>query len=96
MFGFYAAVTRQDREGRPPGGWMPDERLSRDEALHSFTAGAAYAAHLEHDLGMLRPGMLADLLVLSDDIMQAAPAAILKARPLLTVRGGRITHRDGV
>ena len=96
MFGFYAAVTRQDREGRPPGGWMPDERLSRDEALHSFTAGAAYAAHLEHDLGMLRPGMLADLLVLSDDIMQAAPADILKARPLLTVRGGRITHRDGV
>lgn len=96
MFGFYAAVTRQDREGRPPGGWMPDERLSRDEALQSFTAGAAYAAHLEQDLGMLRPGMLADLLVLSDDIMQVPPAVILKARPLLTVRGGRITHRDGL
>jgi predicted amidohydrolase YtcJ len=96
MFGFYAAVTRQDREGRPPGGWMPGERLSRAEALHSFTAGAAYAAHLEHDLGMLRPGMLADFLVLSDDIMQVPPAAILKTRPLLTVRGGRITHRDGL
>ena len=96
MFGFYAAVTRQDRQGRPPDGWMPDQRLTRAEALHSFTAGAAYAAHLEQDLGMLRPGMLADLLILSDDIMQVPPATILKARPLLTVRGGRITHRDGL
>jgi hypothetical protein len=96
MLGFYAAVTRQDREGRPPGGWMPDQRLSRAEALHSFTAGAAFAAHLEQDLGTLRSGALADLLILSDDIMQVAPAQILKTRPLLTMRGGRITHRDGL
>jgi hypothetical protein len=96
MFGFYAAVTRQDHAGQPPGGWMPDQRLSRAEALHSFTAGAAYAAHLEKELGTLRDGALADLLVLSDDIMQVAPAQILKARPLLTIRGGRITHRDGL
>lgn len=96
MYGFYAAVTRQDREGRPPGGWMAEQRLTREEALHSFTAGAAYAAHLEQDLGLLRPGMLADLLVLSDDIMQVAPATILRTRPLVTIRGGRITHRDGL
>lgn len=96
MFGFYAAITRQDREGQPPGGWMPDQRLTRAEALHSFTAGAAYAAHLEQDLGTLRPGMLADLLVLSDDIMQVPAAQILTARPLVTVRGGRVTFRDGL
>ncbi len=96
MFGFYAAVTRQDRDGRPPGGWTADQRLSRAEALHSFTAGAAFAAHLERDLGTLRAGTLADLLILSDDIMQIEPARILKARPLLTMRGGRITHRDGL
>jgi predicted amidohydrolase YtcJ len=96
MFGFYAAVTREDRHGQPPGGWMPDQRLTRAEALHSFTAGAAYAAHLERELGTLRSGMLADFLVLSDDIMQVPPARILATRPLLTVRGGRVTHRDGL
>ncbi|MCC6162012.1 MAG: amidohydrolase [Acidobacteria bacterium] len=96
MFGFYAAVTRQDRSGRPPGGWMPDQRLTRAEALHSFTAGAAYAAHLEQDLGSLRPGALADLLVLSADIMQVPPAEILTARPLVTIRGGHVTFRDGL
>ncbi len=96
MYGFYAAITRQDRDGQPPGGWMPDQRLSRAEALHSFTAGAAYAAHLEQELGTLRVGALADLLVLSDDIMQVAPAQVLRARPLLTLRGGRVTHRDGL
>jgi predicted amidohydrolase YtcJ len=96
MFGFHAAVTRQDRAGRPPGGWMPEQRLTRAQALHSFTAGAAYAAHMEKELGTLRPGMLADLLVLSADIMQVAPERIREARPLVTIRGGRVTFRDGL
>ena len=96
MFGFHAAITRQDRAGHPPGGWMPEQRLTRAQALHSFTAGAAYAAHLEKELGTLRPGMLADLLVLSDDIMQVAPERIREARPLVTIRGGRVTFRDGL
>ena len=75
---------------------MPEQRLTRSQALHSFTAGAAYAAHLEQELGTLRQGMLADLLVLSDDIMQVAPERIRDARPLVTVRGGRVTFRDGL
>ena len=75
---------------------MPEQRLTRAQALHSFTAGAAYAAHLEKELGTLRPGMLADLLVLSDDIMQVAPERIREARPLVTIRGGRVTFRDGL
>ena len=75
---------------------MPDQRLTRGEALHSFTAGAAYAAHLEQELGMLKPGMLADLLVLSDDIMQVEPIRIRGTRPLVTIRGGRMTFRDGL
>lgn len=96
MHGFYAAVTRQTRDGRPTGGWMPHERLTREQALRSFTLDAAYAAHLEADLGMLRPGKLADLVVLSQDIMQVPAAAIPDTTVVLTMVGGRIVHRDGL
>lgn len=96
MLGFYAAVTRQDGAGAPLGGWMPEQRLTRAEALHSMTAGAAYAAHLEKDLGTLRAGALADLIVLSEDIMDVPAPRLLTARVLLTMRGGRVTHRDGL
>jgi predicted amidohydrolase YtcJ len=96
MHGFHAAVTRQDGAGRPAGGWMPDQRLTRDEALRSFTLDAAYAGHLEHDLGSLRPGKLADLVVLSRDIMQIPPAEIREATSVLTMVGGRVVHADGL
>ena len=69
MLGFYAAITRQDPAGQPPGGWMPDERLSRDEMLKSFTWNAAYAAHAENDLGSLEVGKLADMVLLDKNVM---------------------------
>jgi hypothetical protein len=96
MLGFHAAVTRQTRSGLPAGGWMPHERLSRDQALRSVTFDAAYAAHLEADLGMLRPGKLADLVVLSQDIMQVPAETIPTTTVALTMVGGRIVHRDGL
>jgi predicted amidohydrolase YtcJ len=96
MRGFHAAITRQDERGVPPDGWMPGQRLTRPEALRTFTLDAAYAAHLEHDLGSLRPGKLADLVVLSHDIMDVAPADILQTTVVLTMVGGRIVHRDGL
>lgn len=96
MLGFHAAVTRQTAAGQPPGGWMPDERLTREQALRSFTADAAYAAHLEADIGMLRAGMLADLVVLSQDVMQVPAEAIPATTVVLTMVGGRIVHRDGL
>ncbi|MBA2353449.1 MAG: amidohydrolase family protein, partial [Acidobacteria bacterium] len=96
MLGFYAAITRQDVHGQPPGGWSSDQRLTRTEALYAVTAGAAYAAHLEQELGILRPGALADLVVLSDDIMQVAAARVLETRVVLTLRGGQVTWRDGL
>ena len=88
MLGFYAAITRQDVHGYPPGGWAPDQRMSRIEALKSFTINAAYAAHLEHELGTLEPGKLADLVVLSGDIMTEAPGAILTTTVVKTMIGG--------
>jgi predicted amidohydrolase YtcJ len=98
MLGLYAAITRQAppapgaAEGEPAGGWMPGERLSRDEALRSFTLDAAYAAHQEARSGSLEAGKLADFLLLSRDILQVPPRDILTTQVLVTVSGGRITH----
>lgn len=92
MLGLYAAITRQDATGHPPGGWMPDERLSRAEALKSFTWNAAYAAHAEQELGSIEPGKYADLVLVDHDIMTAAPADILKTTVLLTVVGGEVVY----
>jgi predicted amidohydrolase YtcJ len=92
MLGFYAAITRQSPEGEPAGGWMPEERLSREEALQSFTANAAYAAHAERDLGSLEVGKLADLIVVDKDIMTVAPKEILSTQVVFTVIGGEVVY----
>ncbi len=92
--GFYAAVTRQDKQGRPAGGWFPDQRLSREEALKSFTLEGAYAAFEENTKGSLEAGKLADFVMLSNDIMTVPPAEILKTTVTLTVVGGKIVHQQ--
>ncbi|MGV6491275.1 amidohydrolase [Stenotrophomonas rhizophila] len=74
--GLYAAVTRQDRAGQPPGGWLPDQRLSAAEALRGFTADAAWAGHDDAEVGRLQPGLRADFVVLDRDPL-AVPAAQL-------------------
>jgi predicted amidohydrolase YtcJ len=91
--GIYCAATRMTPEGTPAGGWQPQERISAEAALRHFTRDAAYASFEEQRKGTLAPGMLADLVVLSDDIVTAEPAQILKTRVLLTVLGGRDTYR---
>ena len=92
LLGFYAAITRQDTSEQPPGGWTPDQRLTRAEALHGMTLGAAYAAHAERDLGSIEPGKLADFVVLSRDIMQIAPRDVLSTTVVRTVVGGRTVY----
>jgi len=92
LWGFYAAITRQDHKGRPPGGWFPEHRMTRQEALESWTIRGAYAAFEEGIKGSLTPGKLADFVAISADIMTVPPPEILKARVLMTVVGGRIVH----
>ena len=92
--GFYAAITRQDESGNPPGGWFPAQRMTREEALRSWNAAGAYAAFEEKTKGSLTPGKLADFVMLSADIMQIPPAEILKTRILMTVVGGEEVHKQ--
>lgn len=91
--GFYAAVSRQDRAGNPPGGWMPDQRMTRAEALRSWTAAGAYAAFEEDRKGTLVPGMLADFVMLSADIMTIPLAEIPNTRVTMTVVGGEVVYQ---
>lgn len=94
MLGFYASITRQDPSGNPPGGWMPHERMSRDQALKSFTLDAAYAAHAETLAGSLEAGKLADLVILSNDIMRVPPKEILTTKVRMTIVGGEIVFEQ--
>ena len=92
LWGFYAAVTRQDRDGNPPGGWQPDQRMTREEALRSWTIEGAYAAFEENAKGSLEPGKIADFVMLSDDIMRIPPSEILKTRVTMTVVAGEVVY----
>ncbi len=94
MLGFYAAITRQDPSGRPSGGWTPGQRMTREQALKSFTLDAAYAANAETFVGSLAEGKLADLVVLSKDIMRVPPKDILDTRVRLTVVGGEVVYEE--
>lgn len=90
--GLHTAVTRTTVEGTPAGGWNPEQRVSAEAALRHFTRDAAYASFDEGVKGTLAPGKLADLVVLSHDLL-ASPENILKAKVLLTVMGGQDTYR---
>ena len=90
FWGLYAAITRQDPEGSPPGGWHPDQRLSLDEALRAHTAGSAFAAFDEGRLGVLKPGMRADLTVVDRDLFRVEPRALLDAKVLATIIDGEV------
>ncbi len=93
MLGFYAAITRQDGKGWPKAGWYPNQKLTRDEALKSWTLDGAYAAFEEKEKGSLEPGKLADFLVLSKNIMEVEPAEILSTTVQMTFVGGKLVHR---
>ncbi|MGD1070033.1 MAG: amidohydrolase [Bryobacteraceae bacterium] len=86
MLGLYAAITR--------GGWMPEQRMSREEALRSWTLEGAYAAFEEKRKGSLEAGKLADFVMLSDDVMTMPADDIPKTRATMTVVGGKIVARQ--
>ncbi len=92
MLGIYAAVTRCDMQGQPEDGWMPEQRLSVNEAVRLFTQGGAFAAYEEHSKGTLEAGKLADFVVLDSNIYEIDPMDIIGVRPVMTVIGGKVVY----
>jgi len=90
LLGIYAAVTRQDTNGRPEDGWHPEQKMAIEEAVKGFTIWAAYAAFQENLLGSIETGKLADFTVLDRDILTSDPKDIPSAQVLFTIVGGRV------
>ena len=93
LISFHSFFTRQDADNFPPGGWMPEQRTTRQEALLSITLWPAYAAFMENESGSVTAGKYADFVVLDRDIMAVAPEAVLGTHVLLTVLGGKVVYR---
>lgn len=91
FFGLHAAITRQDKDNQPDGGWFPEESMTTEEAFASFTVDAAYAGHQESLLGSLESGKKADFIILDQDIFTISPSEIWKTQVLETwVEGAKV------
>lgn len=92
LAGIYAAVTRRTLDGRNPEGWIPEEKVTLEEAIRSYTIRAAYAEFSEKEKGSLEPGKLADLVVIDRDLFRLRPEEITQARVALTMVDGRVVY----
>ncbi|HEX3848459.1 MAG TPA: amidohydrolase [Steroidobacteraceae bacterium] len=94
MQGLYAATTRATLDGKHPDGWIPEQKISVQEAIAAYTLGSAYAEFQEHEKGSIEPGKLADMVLLSEDVLAIPPKEIRHARVLQTWVGGKLVY-DG-
>jgi hypothetical protein len=90
--GLNMAVNRTTNDGKPEGGWLPEQKLTIPEAIDAYTSGAAYASFDEQRKGTLSPGMLADIVILSGDIFAAPPERLLDAVVDVTVFDGKVVY----
>jgi predicted amidohydrolase YtcJ len=93
MLTLYAATTRATLDGRNPDGWVPEQKISVEEAMTAYTSGSAFAEFQEKDKGTIARGQLADMVILSDDILSIPPARIKDVKVLTTIVGGAIVHQ---
>ncbi|HVX88130.1 MAG TPA: amidohydrolase [Gemmatimonadales bacterium] len=93
LWGIYAAVTRRTLDDKNPGGWIPAQKISVEEALRAYTAGNAYGVFREHDLGVLAPGRLADVAVIDRDLLTMPAESLATARVAMTIAGGKVVFR---
>ena len=95
FYGLHSAITRQDKNQQPEGGWYPEQRMSSDEAVRGYTSWSAYASFREDDTGVIEPGRWADLTVMDIDpfvLADDSPADILNGRILMTIANGEIVY----
>ncbi len=92
LMGIYAAVTRRTLDNRNPNGWIPEQKISVAQAVHAYTVGSAYAQFDDKSKGSLEPGKLADLVVLSKDILHIDPVQIEDTHVDLTIFDGRVIY----
>jgi len=88
----YAAVTRRTLDGKNPHGWIPEQKISVEDAVRAYTVGSAYAEFQENVKGTITPGKLADLVIISDDIFKIDPKEIEKAKVVMTIMDGRVVY----
>ncbi|HEX8098509.1 MAG TPA: amidohydrolase [Pyrinomonadaceae bacterium] len=88
----YAAVTRRTLDGKHPGGWIPEQKISVEEAVRAYTVGSAYAEFTDDVKGTITPGKLADIVILSRDIFEINPVEIEKTRVVMTIMDGRVVY----
>jgi len=91
-YGIQNALTRKTREGNPPDGFVPQERVGLEDAIRAYTLGAAFAGRREKTEGSIEPGKLADLIVTSQDVFKIRPDQIANTEVLLTMVGGKSVY----
>ena len=94
LMGVYAAVTRRTLDDKNPNGWVPEQKITVEEAVRGFTYGSAYGEFQENVKGTLEVGKLADFVILSDDIFTIDPVSIGKATVLTTVMDGKVVFQS--
>ena len=95
MLGLYAAVTRATLDGKNPGGWFPEQKLTLEEAIQAYTMGSAFAEFHEKVKGSLTPGKFADIVVLDSDLFSMAREEIKDAAVRYTIVGGKVVYEAG-
>ncbi|MCC3862493.1 amidohydrolase [Pseudemcibacter aquimaris] len=98
FYGIYGAITRANKEGYPVEGFLPEEKLTAEEAVRGYTNWAAYSAHVENNVGQLKPGMWADIAVVDKDILNVGttnPSDLLNGEVMMTLVNGKVVfERD--
>ena len=90
LLGIYAAVTRRTLDGKHPNGWVPEEKITVEEALRAYTAGNAYGVFADRNRGELASGYLADVVLLDQDLTAVSPAEIERVKVRATIVGGKV------
>ncbi|MCX5761898.1 MAG: amidohydrolase [Gemmatimonadetes bacterium] len=92
LMGIYAAVTRRTLDEQRPGGWVPEQKITVEDALRAYTTGGAYAGFAEGTRGVIRKGMLADLTMIDKDLTRIAPETIRDAKVVRTIVNGKVVY----